>query len=128
MVGTSNYFDDGAYRGGAFTLLHNLVYLLILAATSPEAQRNPTLRTALFQEGHEQLAGWLRAYPYRPNASPLLLSPVNQRWFQDFVDHPYYDDYWKQNGFDFEVAYDVSVKLGTSIRGGSRGLGCTDAA
>jgi hypothetical protein len=53
---------------------------------------------------------------------------VNQRWFQDFVDHPYYDDYWKQNGFDFEVAYDVSVKLGTSIRGGSRGLGCTDAA
>ena len=31
---------------------------------------------------------------------------MNQRWFQDFVDHPYYDDYWKQNGFNFEVAYD----------------------
>jgi uncharacterized protein len=106
MVGTSNYFDEGAYRGGAFTLLHNLVYPLILAATSPEAQRNPTLRAALLQEGHEQIAGWLRAYPFRPNASPLLLSPVNQRWFQDFVDHPYYDEYWKQNGFNFEVAYD----------------------
>ena len=55
---------------------------------------------------HDQMGGWLRAYPFRPNASPLLLDPVNQRWFQDFVDHPFYDDYWKQNGFDFEGAYD----------------------
>lgn len=41
-----------------------------------------------------------------PNASPVHLYPVNQRWFQDFVEHPLYDDYWKQNGFNFEVAYD----------------------
>ncbi len=106
MVGTSNYFDEGAYRGGAFTLLHNLVYPLILAASSPEAQSNPALRTALLAEGHEQLGGWLRAYPFRANASPLLLAPLHQRWFQDFVDHSYYDNYWKQNGFDFELAYD----------------------
>jgi uncharacterized protein len=106
MVGTSNYFDEGAYRGGAFTLLHNLVYPLILASTSQEAQRDPALKTAMLEAMHEQLGGWLRAYPYRPNASPLLLSPVNQRWFQDFVNHPTYDSYWKQNGFNFEIAYD----------------------
>lgn len=106
MVGTSNYFDDGAYRGGAFTLLHNLVYPLILASTSQEAQRDPALKAAMLQAMHEQLGGWLRAYPYRPNASPLLRYPVNQRWFQDFVDHATYDDYWKQNGFNFEDAYD----------------------
>ncbi|MGO8785874.1 MAG: CocE/NonD family hydrolase [Terriglobia bacterium] len=106
MVGTSNYFDEGAYRGGAFTLLHNLVYPLILASTSQEADRDPALKTALLQEGHEQIGDWLRAYPFRPNASPLALDPVNQRWFQDFVDHSYYDDYWEQNGFNFEVAYD----------------------
>jgi putative CocE/NonD family hydrolase len=106
MVGTSNYFDEGAYRGGAFTLLHNLVYPLILASTSQEAAKDPALRTAMLQAMHEQLAGWLRAYPYGPNASPLLLSPLNQRWFQDFVEHPYYDSYWQQNGFNFEIAYD----------------------
>ncbi|HTQ10781.1 MAG TPA: CocE/NonD family hydrolase, partial [Fimbriimonadaceae bacterium] len=106
MVGTSNYFDDGAYRGGAFTLLHNLVYPLILASTSQEVEKDPGLRTATLQAMHEQLGGWLQSYPYRPNASPLLLSPVNQRWFQDFVEHPYYDSYWRQNGFDFEIAYD----------------------
>jgi putative CocE/NonD family hydrolase len=106
MVGTSNYFDDGAYRGGAFTLLHNLVYPMILASTSQEAAKDPALRSAMLQALHDQLGGWLRAYPYRPNASPLLRYPVNQRWFQDFADHDVYDDYWKQNGFDFEIAYD----------------------
>jgi hypothetical protein len=106
MVGTSNYYEEGAYRGGAFTLLHNLAYPLILSSTSQEAQRDPALKAAMIEAVHEQLGGWLRAYPFRPNASPLLLDPVNQRWFQDFVDHYLYDDYWKQNGFDFEVAYD----------------------
>ena len=71
MVGTSNYFDEGAYRGGAFTLLHNLVYPLILSSTSQEAGRDPALKAAMLQEGHEQIGGWLRAYPFRPNASPL---------------------------------------------------------
>jgi putative CocE/NonD family hydrolase len=106
MVGTSNYFDDGAYRGGAFTLLHNLVYPLVLSSTSQEAERNPALKAAVLDILHEQMGGWLRAYPFRPNASPLLLDPLNQRWFQDFADHALYDDYWKQNGFNFEAAYD----------------------
>ncbi len=106
MVGTSNYFDDGGYRGGVFTLLHNLVYPLILASTSQESERDPALKNASLQALHEQIGNWLRAYPYRPNASPLLMHPVNDRWFQDFVDHPLYDDYWKQNGFNFEVSYD----------------------
>jgi putative CocE/NonD family hydrolase len=106
MVGTSNYFDDGGYRGGAFTLLHNLVYPLILSSSSQEAEQDPALKAAMLEILHEQTGGWLRAYPFRPNASPLLLDPVNQRWFQDFVDHPFYDGYWKQNGFSFESAYD----------------------
>jgi len=106
MVGTSNYFDDGAYRGGAFTLLHNLVYPLILSSTSQEAERDPALKAAMLEILHGQMGGWLRAYPFRPNASPLMRDPVNQRWFQDFVEHSLYDDHWKQNGFNFEEAYD----------------------
>ena len=106
MVGASNYYDEGAYRGGVFTLLHNLVYALMFAATSQEAAKDPVLRQAMLEAGHQQLGAWLLAYPFRPNASPLLASPVNQKWFQDFVNHEYYDNYWKQNGFNFEVAYD----------------------
>jgi len=105
MVGASNYYEEGAYRGGAFTLLHNLYYALMLAATSPEEQSDPARRTALLNALGPQLGDWLHAYPFRPNASPLLLAPAYQHWFQDFADHPYFDDYWKQNGFDFEAFY-----------------------
>ncbi len=105
-VGTSNYYQEAAYRGGAFCLLHNLVYPLILGSTSPEAQKDPALKAAMLEMLHEQIGNWLRAYPFRPNASPLLMDPVYQRWFQDFIDHPTFDDYWKQNGFNFEQSYD----------------------
>ncbi|MGH9356045.1 MAG: CocE/NonD family hydrolase, partial [Terriglobia bacterium] len=106
MVGASNYYDEGAYRGGVFNLLHNLAYALMFSATSQEAAKDPALRTAMLEAGHQQLGAWLRAYPFRPNASPLLASPINERWFKDMRDHPFYDAYWKQNGYDFEVAYD----------------------
>ena len=118
LVGTSNYFDEGAYRGGTFTLLHNLVYPMALAASSQEAQKDPALKAAMLQAMHEQVGDWLRAYPFRPNASPLVLSPVNERWFQDFVDHPTFDGYWKQNGFNFEIAYDQYPDIPVYFLGG----------
>ena len=106
MVGASNYYDEGGYRGGALTLLHNLFYALMFAATSRRAAMDPVLRTAMLEASHQQLGSWLLAYPFRPNASPLLASPGNEQWFQDMTDHPYYGAYWKQNGFNFEVSYD----------------------
>jgi uncharacterized protein len=107
MVGASDYFEEGAYRGGAYTLLHNLYYPLSFASTSQEAEENPALGAAMTEAiNNEHLGGWLSAYPFRPNASPVLLSPVNQRWFQDQIDHYAFDDYWKQNGYNFEISYD----------------------
>ena len=106
MVGTSNYYEEGSYRGGAFALLHNLVYALRMAATGEKALADPVAKAALSRELKQQIGTWLRAYPFRPNASPLVYDPDYQLWFQDFVDHPYYDNYWKQNGFNFEVSYD----------------------
>ena len=85
MVGASNYYEEGAYRGGAYTLLHNLVYPLSFASSSQEAEKDSALRAAMLDAlSNEHLGAWLLSYPFRPNASPVLLSPVNQRWFQDF--------------------------------------------
>jgi putative CocE/NonD family hydrolase len=107
MVGASNYYEEGAYRGGAYTLLHNLVYPMSFTSSSQEAEKEPALRAAMLGAlSNEHLGGWLLSYPFRPNASPVLLSPINQRWFQDQIDHYAFDDYWKQNGFNFEVSYD----------------------
>jgi hypothetical protein len=93
----SNYYDEGAYRGGVFTLLHNLVYPLTLSSTSQEAQRDPALKAAMLEATHEQIGAWLRAYPFLPNASPLLLSPVNERWFRDFVDIRFRSSSWRSS-------------------------------
>lgn len=106
VVGTSNYHEDGAVRGGATYLLHNLAYAFSLGSTSKEARADPAREAALLQGARQQLAQWLRAYPFGPNASPFHLVPAYQRWFQDFVDHADYDDYWKQNGFTFERSYE----------------------
>jgi hypothetical protein len=107
MVGASDYFEEGAYRGGAFTLLHNLVYPLTFASNSQEAMKNPAIRTTMLEAlSNDHLGAWLSAYPYRPNGSPVMDSPINQKWFQDQVDHYAFDDYWKQNGYNFEVNYD----------------------
>jgi hypothetical protein len=107
MVGASDYFEEGAYRGGAFTLLHNLVYPLTFASNSPEAMKNPAIRATMLDAlSNDHLGAWLSAYPFRPNASPISDSPINQKWFQDQVDHYTFDDYWKQNGYNFEVNYD----------------------
>jgi uncharacterized protein len=105
VVGTSNYHEDGAARGGAAYLLHNVAYAFGLAATSKEA-REDSAREAALRQASGELGAWLKAYPFAANASPLSLVPAYQRWFQDFVDHADYDDYWKQNGFTFEQSYD----------------------
>ena len=138
LVSSANYYEDGAYAGGAFALLHNLDYAMALGMDSPEAHAilarqlpNPRglpsyedwadnftgQETALGQQLKNHLNPWIRAYPYRPNASPLLQLPTYHEWFQDFVEHPYLDEYWKQNGFMTEGHYaeipDVPVHLVT---------------
>jgi uncharacterized protein len=107
MVGASDYFEEGAYRGGAYTLLHNLVYPLTFASNSQEAMKDPAIRDTMLEAlSNDHLGAWLSAYPYRPNVSPVSDSPINQKWFQEQVDHYAFDDYWKQNGYNFEVNYD----------------------
>ena len=106
-VSTSNYLEDGAGAGGAFALLHNLAYALNLASSSKEAAKDPARAQALKQALEpKNLEHWLRAYPYRPNASPVAPISSYQQWFQDWVDHASFDDYWKQNGYTFELSYD----------------------
>ncbi len=109
-VGTSNYIEDGAGRGGAFALLHNLVYGFRLAQTGKETEPadpdeeedTPTL--AAMTRANEQLRSWLMAAPLK-STSPLSWTPSYARWYADWRAHPTYDDYWKQNGYNFEERY-----------------------
>lgn len=105
-VSTSNYFQDGAGADGAFALLHNLDYAMSLASTGKRAHAELPREEGLLQGlEEEELGDWMRAYPFRANASPLEATPNYQKWFQDWVDNPTYNEYWKQNGYSFENRY-----------------------
>jgi len=100
MVGTSNYVEDGAGRGGAFALLHNMAWCMGQARSGKEAQANPQSEAAL-RQAFAQLPDWLWAAPLR-RQSPLRWAPSYERWYRDWREHATYDDYWKQNGYNFE--------------------------
>ena len=106
-VGTSNYVEDGAGRGGAFALLHNLAYGFRLAQWGKEARsRDPeeeedSFSFAALTRANDQLASWLQAAPLQ-STSPLAWAPSYSRWYADWRAHPTYDEYWKQNGYNFE--------------------------
>ena len=106
-VGTSNYVEDGAGRGGAFALLHNLAYGFRLAQWGKEArsedpdEEEDSFSFAALTRANDQLASWLNAAPLK-STSPLAWAPSYNRWYSDWRDHPTYDDYWKQNGYNFE--------------------------
>ena len=107
MVGAGNYFEEGAWRGGAFMLLHNVFYAVTaLTMTSHEARGNPAAIAALNDAAHRDLGAWMYAFPYGPAATPFSSVPAYEKWFQDYVDHDTYDDYWKQNGLNASVSYD----------------------
>ena len=107
LVGTSNYVEDGAGRGGAFALLHNATYGFNLAQTGKEARtydaENPadTASGLAVKRAYAKLGDWLKAAPLKDN-SPLAWTPSYRKWYADWRAHPTYDDYWKQNGYNFE--------------------------
>ena len=107
LVGTSNYVEDGAGRGGAFALLHNATYGFRLAYTGKEARTwdaeepEDTPSGLAVKRAYDRLGDWLMAAPLK-SGSPLAWTPSYQKWYSDWRAHPTYDDYWKQNGYNFE--------------------------
>ena len=103
-VGTANYIRDGAGRGGAFALLHNLAYALYLAETGKEARKDARVAAAIEADAlNIQQLFWESPFP--PEESPFLPAPSYNAWYADWWKHSTYGEYWKQNGYNFEERY-----------------------
>ena len=100
-VGTANYIRDGAGRGGAFALLHNLAYALYLAGSGKEARENASVGAAL-AASYENLRELYWGSPFTADTSPFREAPSYDAWYADWWKHSTYDEYWKQNGYNFE--------------------------
>ncbi len=118
MVGSSNYHEDGAARGGATYLLHNIAYEFFLASTGQEAARDPAVKVKLEEGLNKRLGRWIKDYPYLPEQSPFRVVPSYDLWFHDWLDHPDYDDYWKQNGYTFDRYFDQYPDIPIFLVGG----------
>jgi len=103
--GYGSYHRSRSRRGGAFEN-HRLNWLLRMAATSPEASRDPALFSAL-QEMRENLMDWLReGYPLREGLTPLSRLPAYEQSLLDFMTRGEMDDFWCNPGLNLEPHYD----------------------
>ena len=102
--GTANYRNDGAGDNGAFALSHNLIYTIGHAMRSRAARESPALMARLRDAQTHQLE-WMRQ-PLFKHLQLFEGTPVARQWYQDWIDHPDFDEYWMQNGYTFEGFYD----------------------
>ncbi len=103
--GYGSYHRSRSRRGGAFEN-HRLNWLLRMAATSPEAARDPALASAL-GEMRENLLDWLReGYPLRAGLTPLARLPTYERALLDFMTRGEMSNFWRNPGLNLEPHYD----------------------
>jgi putative CocE/NonD family hydrolase len=103
--GTANYHQDVEGTNGAFRLAHNLIYTLGQARRDRRARQNPTI-DAWLAECLQNVREWFTK-PLSKHIPLFRDVPMAQKWYTDWVEHQDYDDYWKQNGYNFEGFYDT---------------------
>ena len=103
--GSSNYHQDVEGQNGAFKLSHNLNYTFTLARAERKVREDPTLRKWL-AECDENIWDWFKR-PLSKHVAIFKDLPNVQKWYQDWVDHQDYDEYWKQGGYNVEGFYGI---------------------
>ncbi|MGI5816942.1 MAG: CocE/NonD family hydrolase [Armatimonadota bacterium] len=114
--GPSSYYHHSMRHNGALEMRF-YVYAFTMAASSREAQANPTLKAAL-DDALANIWDWVRACPIQPGETPLALVPSYERWLLDILRHARYDDYWRQPGYGPQPWYDRHADVPTLYIGG----------
>ena len=99
-VGGANYYKDSGYRGGVPGLGWP-VWLLLSAATDPHADPEEAKRMNAIVKAPEE---WL-SQSREDRAKIFAHFPVQLRAYHDFYNHPDFDWYWRQTGFDTSDYY-----------------------
>jgi putative CocE/NonD family hydrolase len=96
QVGGANFYNEYGYPGGAPNLGWS-TWILNSAASSPEAAKNPVTAEPL-KEVTKNLAAWQALHPQK-RAEVFRAFPFHLKVYEDYYNHPAFDDYWKQYGF-----------------------------
>lgn len=97
LVGGANFYDEYAYPGGVPNLGWP-IWIANSARSSPQAATHPEAANQMTGIVLKDAVDWLRL---EPSARATLFRgfPDHERMYDDFVEHPRLDDYWKQRGF-----------------------------
>ena len=104
-ITASDYHDGWTYQGGAFSLFFNVSWLMIslgLARLMRERAGNPRADAEL-----TALMSTIDTMRDRMDFLPLKEFPLFREgapYFFDWLEHPYYDEYWKR--LSIEDSYD----------------------
>ncbi len=97
LVGGAKFYDEYAYPGG----IPNLgwpVWILKSAQTSPQAKDHREQVAEMTELLQKTPVPWLKLSPQQRTAI-FRGFPDQQRMYADFLKHPEFDSYWKQQGF-----------------------------
>jgi hypothetical protein len=116
-VGASNYYHSSMRQNGALEQRF-LIYAFRMAATSREAEADPSLKAAITKAFTEQMPDLVRQFPLKEGATILRRLPSYERWAIDIQTHGDYTDYWKQRGYAPVEYYEEHADVPTLYWGG----------
>ena len=103
--GSTNYHMDTGGTGGAFRLVHNLMYSLHLASDMEKEARKGRILRARLAECGKNAGEWLK----RPLSKQIaIFEGISEakKWYTDWIEHADFDEYWKQKGYCPEEYFD----------------------
>ena len=103
--GPYNYHSQTMRHGGACEYAIAFQYVVSMARTGQQAQRDPMVRKQL-DTMYAELTRWLVHQPLRQGETPLRLVPDYEQWFFDMLTTSDYVDWWKTPDLAIEEYYD----------------------
>ncbi|MGH7933461.1 MAG: CocE/NonD family hydrolase [Candidatus Binataceae bacterium] len=96
-ITASDYHDGWTYQGGAFSLFFNISWLMTslgLARLMRERESNPAVggELSLMMSSIDNMRERMEFMPLRE----FPMFRAGAPYFFDWLDHPYYDDYWRK--------------------------------
>jgi len=103
--GSTNYHMDTEGTGGAFRLVHNLMYSLHLARDMEKDARKAKVISTWLAECEKNAGDWLKR-PLSKQISIFGGVAEAKKWYSDWIEHANFDDYWRQKGYCPEEYFD----------------------
>jgi uncharacterized protein len=118
-IASSNYHQDGAWRGGAFELAHNAYFADVTICPNQIARQAGASAPATAKAplpGPKDIAGILSL----EEATPLDQHMLSQNcpWYRDWAMNANQNWYWNQPGYNHEPLFDQFPRVPVALLGG----------